>query len=117
MGGVMTSPFVSRSEAHQKMTHHQYMDGIGYVAHSGPPELPLGRVVSSKNCAPPPGAKDGSAHLLKPPGGHPDMIMLWVAAENAWRPTHPGKGNRLAWSTDHLMRSGWEYLGPVKKKR
>ena len=112
----MTDPFVSRAEAHRKMTHHQYVDGLGFLAHSGPPELPAA-AQGSKNCAPPSSTKDGSPHLLRPPGGHPDMILLWVAAENAWRSTHPGKGNRLAWTTDHLSKAGWEYVGPVKKKR
>ena len=114
----MTSPFVTREHAHQKRTHHQYIDGLGYMAHEGPPELPAA-AQGAKNCVPPEGTKDGTAHLLQPPGGHPQMILLWVEAEGAWASRHPGKGNRLAWTTDHLMRAGWEYVGPFtpKKKR
>jgi hypothetical protein len=113
----MASPIVSRKSAHLKMTHHQYIDGIGYLVHEGPPELPLGHGGGSKNCEPSKGTKDGSEHFLQPPRGAPEMILVWVEAERAWRPPHPGRGNRLAWSTDYLSRAGWEYLQPLAKKK
>lgn len=108
----MTSPIVSRDEAHKKRTHHQFVPGLGYLAHSGPPDLPP-TAKGTMNCAPPAGTKDGSAHVMRPPYGAAEMTMLWVAGEQAWAPSTPGKGNRLAWPPAHLSRAGWEYVGPV----
>ena len=111
----MASPLVSRSEAAAKRTHHQFVPGIGYLAHSGPPELP-GWMSGSKNCDPPAGTAEGSVHLLRPPSGGTSMEFLWVAAEKAWAPAN-GRGNRLAWPTSHLMRAGWEYDRPGRESR
>ena len=111
----MTSPIVSRERAHQKRTHHQFVPGIGYLAHDGPPELPKG-CNGTKNCAPPAGTKDGTFHIMRPSHGASPIQMIWVAAENSWASTKPEKGNRLAWTVDHLKRAGWEYVGPDKGK-
>lgn len=107
----MSSPLVSREEAYRKPTHHQMIVGMGYLAHSGPPALPLG-ANGNKNCAPPADAKDGSRHLLLPPNGAPAMPFVWIAAHRAWGSALPQKGNRLAWPIDHLMRAGWAYVKP-----
>lgn len=107
----MASPLVSRSDALKKRTHHQHLRGIGYVAHTAQPELP-GSANGKKNCAPPSGTKDATHHMMKPPNGAAPIRMSWVAAEKAWA-SMTGKGNRMAWTTDHLMRAGWEYAGPV----
>ena len=88
---------VGKREAHQKKTHHQLIVGVGYIAHSGAPELPAG-ANGSKNCDPPAGAKDGSLHLLRPPNGHPPLAFRWITAEQAWESVQPERGNRLAWS-------------------
>ena len=106
----MTMPLVSRTEAMGQRTHHQYIQGIGYLKHSGPPDMPAS-ARGNKNCAPAQGTKDDSRHLLKPPNGAPPMTLKWVAKENAWAPMNPAKGNRLAWPTSHLQRAGWEYIG------
>lgn len=93
-------------------THHQFVKGIGHISHASEPEIPPGYPVGSKNCLPPPNAKDGSIHLMNPSHGAPPMRMRWLADHKSWASLAPDKGNRMAWSTDHLMRAGWEYLGP-----
>jgi hypothetical protein len=103
---------VSRAAAMRRRTHHQFVPGLGYIAHAAPPDLPP-TSRGNKNCEPPTGTPDGSIHLIKPPTGAPPMLMTWVAAERAWASTKPGAGNRLAWPTAHLMRAGWEYDRPV----
>jgi hypothetical protein len=108
------SPLVSRAVAMGKMTHHQFIRSVGFLAHSGPPDLEPHHQ-GKKNCAPKAGSANGSRHWLKPGNGHPDIVMTWVAAESAWASTKPDKGNRLAWSVEHLSRAGWEYVGPVKQ--
>ena len=111
----MTSPLVSRSEALKRRTHHQFLPGFGYIAHSGPPEVPVGIIKGAgKNCNPPPDTGDGSLHLLRPPNRHPDMVMRWIAKHSAWAPVHHGRGNRLAWAPSHLSSAGWEYQRPMK---
>jgi hypothetical protein len=109
------SPFVSRKEALKKRTHHQFINGIGYIAHSGPPELPAA-CNGNKNCDPPKNTRDGSVHVLLPPNGAGPMKFTWIAAEQAWASTVPDKGNRLAWPTSHLQRAGWSYAGPEEDK-
>jgi hypothetical protein len=110
---MANSPLVSRSEAYKRLTHHQFAAGLGYVAHSGPPELPpIAR--GTKNCAPPNGTADGSLHVMRPPNGHPPITMRWVQAEQAWASLQPEKGNRLAWPGSYLMRAGWAYGEPVR---
>ena len=106
------SPLVNRNTAMQKPTKHQHLRGLGYLAHDGPPALPSG-ANGNKNCKPPSGTADGTRHILQPPGGHKRMELIWMAAHSAW--SHPtGKGNRLAWTCDHLSRAGWEYIGPAE---
>lgn len=109
----MTSPLVSRKEALAKRTHHQFVPGLGYLAHSGPPDLPA-TANGAKNCDPPKGTRDGSLHLIKPPNGGPSQAFTWIAAEKAWAPAIAGRGNRLAWPVDHLRRAGWEYQRAAK---
>ncbi len=109
------SPLVPRSDALQKRTHHQFVRGIGYLAHSGPPELP-DTARGTKNCEPAPGTKNGSVHLMRPPTGAAPLKMVWIAKERAWASAVPDRGNRLAWSTNHLMRAGWVNAGPVPTK-
>jgi hypothetical protein len=107
------SPLVSRSEAYKRLTHHQFVKGFGYVAHSGPPDMPP-HVRGNKNCMPPQGTADGSMHMLTPPGGHPPIKMRWVLSEQAWASLVPDKGNRLAWPASYLQRVGWEYGEAVR---
>jgi len=109
----MTSPLVDRKTAMAKPTHHQFIFGFGYLAHSGPPAL-TEHHKGTKNTAPPARTKDGSLHRLQPPGSGAVMVMHWVEIERAWASTQPQKGNRLAWTTGHLMRAGWEYIGPAR---
>lgn len=101
----------SQQQAHKARTKHQFVPGIGYLEHSGAPDIrphPAG----GKNCDPAPGTADGSLHTMRPPNGHPPMMMMWIAAEKAWASRQPERGNRLAWSTAHLSKAGWEYVGP-----
>jgi len=108
-------PLVSRAEALKRPTHHQYLHGLGYLVHSGPPELPEA-ARGEKNCAPPDGVGNRSRHVLQPPGKHPPMTMIWHAGDGAWmHPAH--KGNRMGWTPDHLSKAGWEYVGPVKPSK
>lgn len=100
---------VTRSTAHAKKTHHQMVAGLGYVAHSGPPELPPGSD-GSANCDPPATTADGSVHLLRPPNGARPIAMKWVVAERAWESMTPDRGNRLAWPADFLKKAGWAYM-------
>lgn len=109
----MTSPVVSRKEAIGKPTHHQFFPGLGYIKHSGPPELPV-TANGNKNCLPPAQTANGSRHLIKPPTGGPAVIMVWNVLEKAWASTRPEKGNRLAWPASYLSRAGWAYVGPDK---
>lgn len=99
---------VSRDEAMRRSVHCQYVHGQGFYDHGGPPVLPEG-ASGAANCLPAVGTADGSMHVLQPPGGHPEMTMVWRAAESAWAPTVLGKGNRMAWTHDHLARAGWSY--------
>jgi len=108
------SPIVSRSEAEQRPTHHQFVPGIGYIVHSGPPEMPQGRSGAGKPCKPPQGTEDGSLHFLQPPNQHPKMPMRWLAKHHCWAPMRHGQGNRLAWSDEHLSAAGWAYMRPVE---
>jgi hypothetical protein len=103
---------VNRSTAMQRRTHHQFMPGLGYVAHSGPPDLPPG-ANGKANCDPPAGTADGSVHVMQPPRPHPPMLMVWIAAEKAWASQRPERGNRLAWPPGHLSKAGWEYDSPA----
>ncbi len=106
----MTSPIVNRAAAHKQPKHHQFVPGLGYIAHDAPPDLPPG-ANGSKNCAPAPGTKDGTPHDLRVPGGAQTMALVW--REGAWHSPTLGKGNRLAWDPAHLSRAGWEYVGPA----
>lgn len=106
-------PFVTRAIAMRRQTNHSFHPGLGYLAHSGPPDLPAD-ARGSKNCEPPAGTADGSVHYMQPPGGHPRMPMTWIEAEHAWASLNPAKGNRLAWPVEHLSKAGWEYAEPLK---
>jgi hypothetical protein len=106
---------VPRSVAMKAQTKHQFLHGIGYVPHGGPPDIPTG-AQGGKNCLPATGAANGSIHILKPSHGAPPMRMRWVAAEQAWAGLNQAKGNRLAWTADHLSRAGWEYVGVDPKQ-
>lgn len=110
-----TLPIVNRATAMLRQTQHQFLQGIGYIVHSGPPDLPAA-ARGNANCDPPPGTAEGSVHLLQPPGAFTHMPMRWISVERAWASLHPGKGNRLAWTTDHLRKAGWEYVGPLEEK-
>lgn len=103
---------VNKSTALARKTHHQFCPGIGYVAHSGPPELQPGSN-GSANCIPAATAADGTLHLMQPPQGHPPITMRWVAVERAWESLQPERGNRLAWPADYLRKVGWAYLRPA----
>lgn len=110
----MQSMFVRRDVAMKKQVHHQFLPGMGYLNLGLEPEL--GRFhVGKKNCAPPADTKDGSFHVMQPPGGAKPVNMKWIAAESAWASLIPQKGNRLAWTVKHLSRAGWEYTGPAPK--
>lgn len=95
-----------------KQINHQFVPGLGYVAHSGPPELPPGSN-GTASCLPKSDAADGSLHLMQPPHGHPPIAMRWVALEKAWASIQPERGNRLAWPADFLSKAGWAYLRPA----
>jgi hypothetical protein len=105
---VFTPPLASRVEAMKRPTHHQFVPGIGYLVHSGPPDLPP-EANGKKNCLPPTGTADGSVHMLKPPTGADPIAFRWNQADQSWISTRPAKGNRLAWPASHLQRAGWEY--------
>lgn len=114
---MTASPFVSRAEAMKRPTHHQFIVGVGFLAHSAPPDLP-DDARGDKNCAPPERTQhEGSLHVLQPPGDHPPMTLIWSVEHGAW--IHPvlGRGNRVAWTPDHLSKAGWEYVGPAKKAK
>lgn len=111
---MMTSPIVNKAAAHQRMTHHQFLPGIGYLAHGGAPDVPAG-IKGGRNCKPPSGTRDGSVHLLRSAHhGSADKRFRWVAAEGAWASLKPAAGNRLAWTAEHLSAAGWEYSGPAE---
>lgn len=113
MAIVMSAlPVASRKQAMMKQTHHQFVDGIGYVAHSGPPAL-LPSHFGSKNCKPPTDTVDGTMHMLQPPGKAPPMAMRWIKNEHAWASPKMA-GHRLAFTCEHLMKAGWAYIGPAK---
>src|ERR1700674_5287905 len=104
---------VTRETAHQKRIHHQFIAGLGYVAHSAPPDLPQ-TARGNKNCNPPTGTQDGTLHLMQPPTGAPPIAMVWLQREQAWASTNIARANRLAWPVTHLSRAGWEYSGPQR---
>lgn len=104
-------PIVNRREAMKQQTSHQHVSGVGYIVHSGPPELPQGYPVGSKPCTPLAGAADGSLHVLRAPQGV-EMRMRWVGSESAWAALKSDGGNRMAWPPSYLSQAGWEYLRP-----
>lgn len=108
---MAASPLVSRREAMKNPTSHQFIKGLGYLAHTEPPEIPLGTRPST-GCTPPTGTPDGSLHLLQPPGTRPKMTFKWLMRDSAWQAI-PIRGNRIAWTADHMKRAGWSYAGPA----
>jgi hypothetical protein len=109
----LQSFLANRKQALASPTRHQFVPGVGYIAHAGPPPLPVG-ANGSKNCDPLEGTA-ASMHLLQPPGGHPKIAMKWLPAAKAWASPKPGKGNRLAWPAAYLQKAGWAYVGPTKE--
>lgn len=104
---------IRRAEALKKQTGHQFVPGIGYIAHPEEPLGPDGKRIpahpnGNKNCTPPASTADKSMHVLRHAGGA-NHVMRWVAVEKAWSPLRPGDGNRMAWSIDYLSKHGWEY--------
>ena len=104
---------VPREKALLKLTHHQFVMGLGYINHGGAPALGAEHK-GDKNCAPPKDTKNGSLHVLQPPGNAPPLTMRWVAGENAWASLKIQKGNRMAWTAPHLSRAGWQYVSIAK---
>lgn len=104
----------TRDQAMKRRTAHQFVAGLGYVAHAEMP-VPPANAAGGQNCEPPAKAADGSRHLLKHVGGG-SRTFTWVAAERAWAPIKHGEGNRLAWTVDYLSKAGWEYVGKAKAK-
>ena len=104
---------VTEQRAKSAKTRHSFVPGLGYVEHAEPPSF-TPHPDGGKNCAPPPGTKTGSEHVLRSPGGKAgiEKTFLWITAERAWEPVELG-GNRLAWTADHLSKAGWEYVGPA----
>lgn len=102
-----------RAAAEQNPTHHQFEPGNGYVNHGGPPMVP-NPVLLKKNCLPKDTSLDGTLHLLRAPTGTA-MTMIWLPVHRAWANTRIDRGNRLAWTADHLSKAGWEYLKPAPK--
>jgi hypothetical protein len=111
----MGSPLVARHTAIAKQTHHQFIKGIGYLAHEGPPELPRS-ANGKKNTNPPAGTKTGFVGLLRPPTGGNPVRFVWVSPEGAWA-SPAMKGNRMAWTTTYLQLAGWEYVGPADDEK
>lgn len=100
-----------RAQALAKRAHHQFVPGLGYIAHGGPPVLPP-TAKGDKPCEPAAGSKDGSRHLLLPPNGGRQMPMLWNAAEKSWSAVRLGRGVRMAFAAAHLSKLGWAYVAP-----
>jgi hypothetical protein len=109
-------PIVQRRDAMKRQTGHQHVPGIGYIVHSGPPDLPAEYPVGSKPCEPPADAADGSLHVLRAPQGG-EIRMRWIAAEQAWAALKSDQGNRMAWPTSYLSRAGWEYMRPEETQK
>lgn len=112
----MAQAIVSRSTATKDPTRHQFVKNIGFLMHDGPPELPPG-YNGTANCAPAADAPDLSVHVLQTPGDGVEIRMKWLADHRAWSSMVFGKGNRLAWTPDHLSRAGWKYVGPVDAQK
>jgi hypothetical protein len=109
---VLPSFVVPRETAMRDPTRHQFIAGLGHVAHEGVPEVPLGAALSPPDRAhPPAGAADGSRHLLNPPNGGKSIAFEWLAVHQAWKSERPEAGNRLAWPATFLSRAGWTYKG------
>lgn len=106
---------VSKAVAYAAPHRHQFVAGIGYLPHAGAPDVPPARMIGKKNCLPPPRSQDGSLHRLKPPTGGAPLVFKWMPAQQVWLSTDPGKGNRLGWPAEYLMKAGWEYIGGVGK--
>lgn len=106
-------PIVSRRDAMKRQIAHQHVPGMGYIVHSGPPDLPAEYPVGSKSCDPPAAAADGSVHLLKAPQGK-TVPLRWIATERAWAALKTDAGNRMAWPIGFLSRAGWAYVGPKR---
>jgi hypothetical protein len=104
---------VPRRTAMAKKIHHSFVRGIGYINHGAPPELDDHVHRGSKPCSPPVAFLliNGTHHLLRPPSGGKLLEFVWSAAEQAWEPWPPHRGNRLAWTPAHLSKAGWAYVG------
>ena len=103
----------SRASAEASPHTHRLVLGRGYLNIAKEPEIknpvaPKDR----KNCAPAFNVETGTTHLMRSPGGGPDVIMIWNKGHQAWSSILPFQGNRLAWKADYLSRAGWEYLRP-----
>lgn len=84
--------------------------------------MPLPGDIGTQPCDPPPGAADGSVHVLKPPEGEPRRFS-WCAPERAWIPYPTVDPNinavrdnlivskiPVGLGAGHLGSHGWTYL-------
>lgn len=114
----MTIALSTRAAAEKDPARHQFVMGVGYVRHPGPPPVRT-PVAAKKDCSPPAGTADGAKHVLKrSPDGEP-VTFAWHAANGSWRPvttTHFLKGARMAFQPDYLASIGWEYVGAVEEE-
>lgn len=99
---------VSRDRAVKDPAAHALTPQGKYVR-MGKPLLPGRKERPASACEPPAGVRDGSWHMVQPPKGAPLMIMVWSVGRRDWSPLLPGKGKRLAFTSEYLAAHGWTY--------
>lgn len=96
----------TRAAALKRKTAHKLVPGVGYVEFAAPPAGHIVGPNTPERCDPPAGARDGSRHMLRTPGGEKTLLFMWVAAEKAWE-RHGGL--RMAFQAAYLAHHGWVY--------
>lgn len=102
----------SYDRALQSKVTHRFVPGRGYFEYSAPPLAYRPKPGVEQVCMPKQGARDGSAHFLKPPGAGVPMVFRWVERERAWE---RAGGKRLAFTAEYLAHFGWRYVAPCLK--
>ena len=97
----------TRADALRNPKAHSFKPGKGYQRPGEPTQYGVAR---RDLCNPPPGASDGSWHLLKPPGGADPIAFQWMPLVKTWFRLDT-RARRIGFIPEYLSSYGWTYLG------